>query len=464
MSVLTISQSKELGTDVLLMIFQHLEGEDLLNCEAVCCQWRDILLAGTPWRRLFYRNKEDLPLWRKVQRKLETNQLTLRAEQYRDVCKKILLVAQNLCSGNFTKLTHPVDLVSCNITMSDDYVAWEFMHSRGCEFLDTESMEIKEYPLFGRYEHFNEMLVFWRDRDAGELEIVDPTNHWVIKVLEEEEKRVDHLRHNVIFGNKMLIFHYIGFLPRGAIERVKIWKIGHPPVLLKDECYKKLGLRYEMVDDRFIVATAFRPLCRKIGDNFHFISTETFEETRSLGLMKHRYEYDRGLLFYTRNKGVIRILDVTSGTHFNDLRLPFRSKDEPFIQLLTWCHYTLKDGERCAGLLNKWASSNSNVIVIGWRYWNKEKSELLSNLSVYDLKAAKKPNSDSKLLYTLQFQFDIDSFVMDESEIAFIGKDGKNQSVTFLKFADFNFAERKSPFSKANKDIEMKIIHDPYVE
>jgi F-box-like len=76
MNVSAIARLNELDEDVLHMIFQQLEGEDLVNCENVCRQWRDILLAGTPWRRLFDRNKDSSPLWRRAQRILESNQLT----------------------------------------------------------------------------------------------------------------------------------------------------------------------------------------------------------------------------------------------------------------------------------------------------------------------------------------------------------------------------------------------------
>jgi F-box-like len=159
MSISKISQSNELVADVLHVIFQHLEGEDLVNCEAVCRQWRDILLAGTPWRRLFHRNKEKLPLWRKTQKKLVSNKLTLRTEQYRDVCRKILLVHQNWRMGHFTKLTCPSAPNSAfNLTMNDDYVAWGFVRIendecfRGCAFLDTDSMEITEIPLLSGYK------------------------------------------------------------------------------------------------------------------------------------------------------------------------------------------------------------------------------------------------------------------------------------------------------------------------
>ena len=71
MSILSISRSNVLSYDVLLMIFQQLDGEDLVNCEAVCRQWRDVLLAGTPWRRLFHRKVNYSHLWRKEQKKLE---------------------------------------------------------------------------------------------------------------------------------------------------------------------------------------------------------------------------------------------------------------------------------------------------------------------------------------------------------------------------------------------------------
>jgi F-box-like len=90
MSISSISQSNVLGEDVLQMIFQHLDAGDLLKCEAVCRQWRDIFLAGTPWRRLYHRNIGRLRPWRKAQKELELDQKTLRTEQYRGICKDIL--------------------------------------------------------------------------------------------------------------------------------------------------------------------------------------------------------------------------------------------------------------------------------------------------------------------------------------------------------------------------------------
>ena len=113
---------------------------------------------------------------------------------------------------------------------------------------------------------------------------------------------------------------------------------------------------------------------------------------------------------------------------------------------------------------------NSNVKAIGWIYSNEN---LSSKISPFECVAVKKPNSDpgSHLLYTLQFKFDIHSFVMNE--IAFNGiyssiDDKNNRSVTVLNFANFGFAERKSTNVKENpednENFKMKIIYDRCVE
>jgi len=89
-------------------------------------------------------------------------------------------------------------------------------------------------------------------------------------------------------------------------------------------------------------------------------------------------------------------------------------------------------------------------------------------LNVYDLEAVKKSISDPDcyLLYTL-FQFIMQSFVMNEGQIAFNGTDGtNNRFVTVLNFA--NFAERKSSDlnenPEANEDVKMKVIYYPCVD
>ena len=366
MSISSIGQSNVLGEDVLQIIFQHLDAEDLLKCEAVCRQWRDILLAGTPWRRLYHRNIVRLPQWRDVQKELELDQKTLPTEQYRDICKGILrrLLDRNWRSGHFTKLTYPVDSdrtnndFSCSqwsrISISNDYVSWALSPFRNgqcqppCVFLDTESKEIIEFPIPTDRWKLNEMLVFWRDRRAGILEIVDPKNRWVVNVWEgiDEEDKTRKRHFNFAFGSKLLVTYCNLF--NSDSGRMRIWKIGNPPVLLHDHLCKYDDL--VKVDERFIVFSNSRTL--------YFISTETFEELRTVSLRHYDWHcdwhYDRGLLFQFFEKWqdkkemyIIRILDVASGTFFNDL-------GENFLNGL---HL------RC---INGFASTYSRFMVIGW--------------------------------------------------------------------------------------------------
>ena len=421
MSVSTISQSNALGADVLLMIFHQLEGGDLLNCETVCRQWRDILLAGTPWRRLFHRNIPCSPLWRKVQQKLEKNQLTLRTEQYREVCKAILQVERNWRTGQFKKSVYSAGSDSAvRITISDDYVAWDLNRNengerfRGCAFLDPESKEFKEICLPFDLHCLNEMAVSI-DHGSGKLEIVEPNNRWIVDVLDGEAVEISDDQ-QFEYGIKVLVEYRC----EEDGGRIRIWKIGHPPMLLKDFTCEFGDFCVEKVDERFIVAckpdTKFETL--------YFISTETTEEFTSLSVMNCEWQYDRGLLFQYRGNGILRILDVDSGTHFNDVPMPFRKEDE-----------------RIVGFFDTWASSNSKFLVIGWKY-SEELSGMWSHLSVYDLDAIKKPksNSDCCLLYTFKFQFDIEKFVMDENLIACNGCHTNGERyVTILNFANFGF-------------------------
>jgi F-box-like len=395
MSAASISQSNILGVDVLLMIFQQLEGENLVNCEAVCHQWRDILLAGTPWRRLFHRKVESPHFWQKAQKKLEKNQQTLRTEPYRDVCGEILHLKRNWRTGCSTKFTFMYPVVGDSfVAISDEYVSWNYRFGndkgrRRCAFLDTETMKITEMILDSRCHHFNEMLVSWDVRNTGNftVETCDPKNNWIIDVVNEEEGFYDH---EIAFGSKLLVCY-----SAGVNSRIRIWKLENPPTLLHDRNFGNRDLRIWEVDEQFIVANYYPPK----GETFSFISTETLEEVRTLSLMNCNYRYDRGLLFQTRVKGIVRILDVITGTYYNDVRLPIRKEDERSVEFM----YSM--------------ASNSIVIVIGWKY-AKDRFKRVSHLSVYDLEAVKKRNSGCHLLYTLQFQCDIYNFVMNESEIA----------------------------------------------
>jgi hypothetical protein len=284
--------------------------------------------------------------------------------------------------------------------------------------------------------------------DGGfSVEIRDPKNKWIANVRSEENFDF----RQISIGSELLVC-YSAYA--GNRDRIKIWKVhfpdfsmGNPSTSLHDRSFEDRQLRILKVDEQFIVGETEN--LELLALTLHFISSETLEGIRSLSVKSYRCPYDRGLLFQYRGNGIIRMMDVASGTFFNNVLLPFRKEDKKFVELIS-----------------TWASTNSDLVVIGWKY-SKRITSMLSHLSVYDLEAVKKRNSDpnSHLLYTLQFQIDIENFVMDETRIAFTGKDAKNkQSVTVLNFANFGFAEQKPSDLKeipgTNEDVKMKIIYD----
>jgi hypothetical protein len=347
-------------------------------------------------------------------------------------------------------LTFSLGRESVDLSISDDYIAWSFYPNKNhginlvhqktlhrIAFLDTESMEIKEVIVSGYLEQLNEMAIICTDWNSKKLEMVDPKNRWVVNAGDGLVK--GYYNFDVNFGNKLLVTTcYEG----DSVKRMRIWKMGNPPVLLQDRTLMLPGMKVVKVDERFIV--------RFEGDSYYrkktlcFISTETLEEFGTWGVRKYcDWHYDRGLLFqspYHRKDNLIRILDVTSG-FFNDVRLPVR-----------------KEKWRSVNFTPRRAGSNSRFIVIGWYYSSRVREP--TNFSFYDLEAAKKPSSDCRCypLYTLQFQSSVWSFVMDESLIAFNGRDENDErNVTVLNFADFVDRKTSGLEEKQETDGEMKI-------
>ena len=75
--------------DVLLLIFQHLDGKDLVHCEAVCRQWRQVMLTGTPWIRWLKQrsaSRELRPFWHRM----GLDETNLQFQDYRAICRDIV--------------------------------------------------------------------------------------------------------------------------------------------------------------------------------------------------------------------------------------------------------------------------------------------------------------------------------------------------------------------------------------
>jgi F-box-like len=441
MSVSSISRSNVLGDDVLQMIFQKLEGKDLLSCEAVCRQWRDILLAGTPWRRLFYRQVDCSLLWRKEQKKLEKNQPTLRTERYRDSCRNLLQVERNWQIGKFTKSIYRLGTKdSCRLTMSDDYIAWDT--GIGAMFLDTESMKLEEIRAPPGSQHKVQdgaLITLQRTTDANAhsyFEISDPSHRYLINVVDVEEEDLSEYLDFYVASMRNQLFALCE-TTENEDYRFRIWKLGHPSTLLKTFTHKGgpfQGIRKMKLGERFLLIESHL-------DTLTFVSIE-HEASRCFNLNCDSYAYAGELFFNFCDDGIVRVWNAESETYFSDVRWPFPSKNGRDVEFI-----------------KKTICVNSKVLVIGWKYRHEE----MSYLSVYDLQAIKNINSNpnSHLLYTLGVPLDVQGFVMNESQIICdTVNSGNYNNLIVINFAKLPF-KGKSSLRKnhpASKKIEIKII------
>jgi F-box-like len=478
-----------LSEDVLLMIFDLLDGYDLLKCESVCRQWRDVLLTGTPWRRVLGRRLNSFfPLFRQAFKKFGMDpskldmmeddvsnnkqlhgreellklQIGKNSSQYRDVCKNVLEVKRNWRTAKFTKWTSEKtskNVSTSRLQMMCDYVAWDVeTHNdkkgtsrRGSVFADTttEPVQITEIRSFRKF-----MVVDGRGSDhppfwGGDLgmvrvEIHEPkTDCMVILSIEEWD---GYLHHPIHYTGRVLLCYSSR---RGIVMgRLRIWKMEHNHLISTpthdttrfDVC----DLKMDAVDEKFLMATKAGYICEG-GNTLHFYDPETFEQVRCLSLCSigKVYVYERGFLFLrlsSRTTGNVRIMDVASGTWFNNqLQSPFRKKAKEYLSRGS----------------SKSISFNSSVIVIAWEYRDPvERSLLLTNFSVYDfevVKNASDQNGCCSPLYILQFPLVSTGWALDETRLAFMGSGGPdltcvgNQLVIVLNFSS------TSPLSMGTK-------------
>ena len=79
--------------------------------------------------------------------------------------------------------------------------------------------------------------------------------------------------------------------PYYYMERMRIWKMGNPPVLLHDHTCKFRNLYLVKVDEQFMVLCNFTTL--------YFISTETLDDVQSFTVLSgNEIRYQRGLFFF----------------------------------------------------------------------------------------------------------------------------------------------------------------------
>ena len=119
MSLFSYNPPNQLSDDVLLVIFDQLDEEDLLRCETVCRQWRNVLLCGRQWRRLFHQKIVSSPQWRQVWWDFGEDEKKLQTVHYRGLCKVIIQEVKkldaNLRNGNFKRSSKDLNSADYNL-------------------------------------------------------------------------------------------------------------------------------------------------------------------------------------------------------------------------------------------------------------------------------------------------------------------------------------------------------------
>jgi len=187
------------------------------------------------------------------------------------------------------------------------------------------------------------------------------------------------------------------------------------PTLIHDRFCEDRFLEIWTVDERFIVAIDMVNVTGGTtrywdAQRLYFISTETLEEVRTLTVMNREWEYDRGLLFQFRDNGIVRVMDIATGTHFNDVHLPFPKDDE---NVGPWPWASLLSFSSSFGI-----SSSCNLVIDCATGRGCTRPEFLSFLSLIFL-------SKSAILFDARFQF-------------------LNQFQSFVDFIELSVAQRTS--------------------
>jgi hypothetical protein len=329
-----------------------------------------------------------------------------------------------------------------------------FENRRGCAFLNIETETTQEI----------ESVYMFQVVDAAEyvrVGIHEPWRSWEIDIRTEDENQ--HAYRPTSSRGKLLFCYSTSSTDQAQQqqqqqpnqveqERLRVWQMDRPqeldskmeekPTLIHDRSRESLHLNIEGADANFIMTAGHSG--RAGFSTLYFTShfTDALIDVRALTVFNcQAYRYDRGLLFQNRGLGIVSILDVASGVHFNDVRLPLeRESDRSLVSML-----------------RVWAASNENVIVIGWQYVSLKTQRLKSILSVYSREEVETVHLQQQQqqqqrqpiypLYNLRLSKDMDiaDLEMDETRLAVIGvkRGGRKYGMRIVFVLNFAVASGK---------------------
>ena len=420
-----------LGEDVLLLIFEFLDVKNMCNCEAVCSQWRTVLKSETPWRRLLGRQIALSDLWRQAWQSMGLDDKKLTDVQCRTVCRAVgqymREMDDNWRTGNLRltkydlgncyymeKLKMDHNFISCVTTSETDrtsiriidkttmyttqsYANWD---TTDAIFYVSEDIFLMQVPASSSTIQFYE-------RETGQLIYsMDKEPNWTIV-------------ESYFSGDLLTVLSGSDFLHQGKyVHRIRIWRVNSSnAICLKELTFIEQPLEPCISGDKFFITVSLSHDKLTFSKPMHlcqFISCKTLEIERSLSCKNWRKMYDGGLFFMGRDDGLVRILDVASGTYLHDIRV----KHGPNA----WLRRGLK------------VTTNSKYLVVMDDMGDEDET----TFSVYDLQAMRNPmaKSCSILLYTLETT-PADDLLIDETRIVFSCLYYDNEIVV-IDFGDYD--------------------------
>jgi F-box-like len=284
MSLFSYSQPNQLDEDVLLAIFDQLDEEDLLRCETVCLQWRNVLISGTPWRRLFQRKIVSSPQWRDIVRIFGVDVEKLKTVPYRSLCRAIIeeqkRIDRNWLSGNFKRNSsrNPFENIY-NITVWSDRIAIYsyptdliyLVHRRSLEVISSIETPDDSWAVTNA-----EIVVQWDD----DIKILDFSGRLISEVpeLDEDERVAWYLESCCMTGDQMAVLSHTD-----GKEKLSLWDVSDPlrTIRLKSQ-YFNLGIHDEceecekcetsmQIENEFIAISNFQGE----STSFYFFSKKT---------------------------------------------------------------------------------------------------------------------------------------------------------------------------------------------
>ena len=288
MSLVSYNLTDQFVEDVLLVIFDHLDEEDLLRCETVCSQWRNILLSGRPWKGLFHRKIVSSPQWRQVWWDLGVDEKKLETVHYRELCKTITKevneIANNWRNGKFKINEEPCYAINfADLVIGKNWIAdfiyddWDCDGEKTITFLNRTSLDQHCIVIpAGSLSVTNaEIVVAWDKKNIKIKTLKLDTNSQLIsEVLElDEDERISwNLASCCISGDQMAVLSQTD-----GQEKLSLWNVKDPSKVrrLMSEHFNR-DLQFDLkssmkMDDQFIAISTFHNETTR----FYFFSKKT---------------------------------------------------------------------------------------------------------------------------------------------------------------------------------------------